>query len=81
MLPLCSPAAHLAAKVSVSSDQQADPRRLAAIYDDMVRTGGAALGPQHGQAKKAYEKAWANMPTRSPPGCAACRPPSSSGMG
>ncbi len=28
--------AHLAAKVSVSHDQQADPSRLAAIYDDMA---------------------------------------------
>jgi hypothetical protein len=28
--------AHLAAKVSVSHDQQADPGRMAAIYDDMA---------------------------------------------
>lgn len=42
--------AHLKAKVAVSADQQADPRRLAAVYDDM-----AAKFARHGLTLPAVE--------------------------
>ncbi|GAB4818250.1 hypothetical protein N2152v2_005296 [Parachlorella kessleri] len=57
--------AHLAAKVSVSHDQQADPSRLAAIYDDM-----AAKFQRHGltlPAVQAMRQYFTNLEGTGPP--------------